>query len=82
MEGILQQNYQKKNTLQGFGGDVYSKNSSIFFFFLYFLYIKGLDIKMDLVSVEGYTNAKFICLVNKNGELWVSMEDVGVGLGV
>ena len=39
--------YKKKNTLQGFGGGSYSKNSSIknFYFFLYFLYIKGLDIK-------------------------------------
>ena len=47
-----------------------------------FLYIKGLNIKMDLISVEGYGNAKVICLKNNTGDLWVSMKDVGVGLGV
>ena len=46
LEGILTAKISEKNTLQGFGGGTYSKNSSIiFFFFLYFLYIKGLDIK-------------------------------------
>ena len=47
-----------------------------------FLYIKDLNIKMDLISVEGYENAKVICLKNNTGDLWVSMKDVGVGLGV
>ena len=37
---------------------------------------------MDLISVEGYENAKVICLKNNTGDLWVSMKDVGVGLGV
>ena len=37
---------------------------------------------MDLISVEGYENAKVICLKNKNGELWVGMKEIGVGLGV
>ena len=37
---------------------------------------------MDLISVEGYGNAKVICLKNNTGDLWVSMKDVGVGLGV
>ena len=37
---------------------------------------------MDLISVEGYENAKVICLKNKNGDLWVIMKDVGNGLGV
>ena len=37
---------------------------------------------MDLISVEGYENAKVICLKNKNGELWVGMKDVKDGLGV
>ena len=37
---------------------------------------------MDLISVEGYKNAKVICLKNKNGDLWVGMKDVNDGLGV
>ena len=49
---------------------------------MYFLYIKGLDIKVDLISIEGYENAKVICLKNKNGDLWVIMKGVKDGLGV
>ena len=37
---------------------------------------------MDLISVEGYENAKVICLKNKNGDLWVIMKNVKDGLGV
>ena len=37
---------------------------------------------MDLISIEGYENAKVICLKNKNGDLWVIMKYVGNGLGV
>ena len=37
---------------------------------------------MDLISIEGYENAKFICLKNKNGEHWVGMKEIGAGLGV
>ena len=29
---------------------------------------------MDLISIEGYENANFICLKNKNGDLWVIMK--------
>ena len=73
-----------KKTLQGFWSGYLQKNSSIknFFFFLYFLYIKGLDVKMDQISIEGYENAKVICLKNKNGDLWVIMKGVKDGLGV
>ena len=83
LKKYLQQKYQKKKILyKVFGGNIYSKNSKYNFFFLYFLYIKGLDIKMDLISIEGYENAKVICLKNKNGDLWVIMKDVKDGLGV
>ena len=37
---------------------------------------------MDLISIEGYENAKVICLKNKNGDLWVIMKGVKDGLGV
>ena len=37
---------------------------------------------MDLISIEGYENAKVISLKNKNGDLWVIMKDVKKGLGV
>ena len=32
--------------------------------------------------MKGYENAKVICLKNKNGELWVGMKEIGVGLSV
>ena len=37
---------------------------------------------MALISIEGYENAKIICLKNKNGDLWVIMKGVKDGLGV
>ena len=38
---------------------------------------------MDLISAEGYKNAGVHCLkIRKIGELWVSIKDVGDGLGV
>ena len=37
---------------------------------------------MGLMSIEGYENANFICLKNKNGDLWVIMKDVKDGIGV
>ena len=37
---------------------------------------------MDLISIEGYENAKVICLKNKNDDLWVIMKSVKDGLGV
>ena len=38
---------------------------------------------MSLISAEGYKNAGVSHLIIKEtGELWVSMKDVGVGLGV
>ena len=47
-----------------------------------FLYIKGLNIKISLISTEGYTNAGVIHLIiKKTDELWISMKDVGVGSG-
>ena len=50
LKKILTAKISEKNTLQGFGGGTYSKNSSIknfyyYFFFLYSLYIKGLNIR-------------------------------------
>ena len=37
---------------------------------------------MDLISIEGYENAKVISLKNKNGDLWVIMKDLKEGVGV
>ena len=39
LEGILTAKISEKNTLQGFGGGTYSKNSSIIFFFFCISYI-------------------------------------------
>ena len=37
---------------------------------------------MDLISIEGYKNAKVMYLKNKNGDLWEIMKGVKDGLGV
>ena len=38
---------------------------------------------MDLISAKGYENAGVNLLkIEETDELWVSMKDVGVGLGV
>ena len=39
--------------------------------------------KMNLISAEGYKNAKVHFLkIRKTGEIWLSIKDVGDGLGV
>ena len=39
--------------------------------------------KMYLISAEGYKNAEVDAkIVRKTGEIWVSMKDVGSGVGV
>ena len=39
--------------------------------------------KMYLISAEGYRNAEVDAkIVRKTGEIWVSMKDVGSGMGV
>ena len=81
----LQQKFQKKIRYKVLEGILTAKIANIkkiyFILFLSFLYIKGLDIKMDLISVEGYNNAGVHNVKVKN-DLWVSMKDVGNGLGV
>ena len=38
---------------------------------------------MNLISAQGYTNAKVHFLkIRKPGELWISIKDIGDGLGV
>ena len=38
---------------------------------------------MNLISAEGYKNAKVHFLkIRKTGEIWVSMKDIGDGLGL
>ena len=66
----LQQKYQNKNTLQGFGGNTYSKNSKYKEeFFLSLLYIKGLNIKMAAITKETYENNGIEVITDKIGEL-------------
>ena len=68
----IQQKYQNKNTLQGFGCNTYSKNSKYKKKnFLSFLYIKGLDIKMSLISAKGYENAGVGHLIIKKLVNWI-----------
>ena len=80
--GYLQQKYQqkKKNTLQGFEGDTYSKNSSIkkFYFFLYFLYTKELDIKMAAITKETYENSSIQVITDNFKNLWLNEREVEI----
>ena len=72
-----------KNTLQGFGGNTYSKNSKYkkFFFFVFPIYKMAKYKNMSLILAKGYDNAKVHAIQVKN-DLWVSMKDVGNGLDV
>ena len=65
-------------------GILTAKIANIYIYiYLSFLYIKGLDIKMSLISSEGYKNAGVLYLtIKKTGEIWVSIKDFGDGLGV
>ena len=66
-------------TLEG----IFTAKIANLYIFLCFLYIKGANIKMSLISVEGYENAYVRCIrIEKTGELWVNMKNVGDGLGV
>ena len=79
----LQQKYQNKNTLQDFGENTYNRNSKYNFIFFVFPIYKGLDIKMSLISAEGYKNdGVFYLTIRKTCELRVSIKHVGDGLGV
>ena len=88
MKRILTAKISKKNTLQDFEENIYSKNSKykIFLFivfFLSFLCIKGANIKMSLISVEWYENAGVKVLkIKETDEIWPSMKHVRDGLGV
>ena len=51
--------------------------------FFSFLFIKGLNTKMSLISAKGYGKAGVTRLIIKQtDELWVGIKDVGDGLGV
>ena len=72
MEGYFQQKNQNKNTLQSFRGGTYSKNSKHKKnFFLSFLYIKGLNIKMAAITKETYENKGVEVITDKIGKLWL-----------
>ena len=69
----LQQKYQNENNLQGFRGNTYSKNSKYKEnFFLSFLYIKRLNIKMAAITKETYENNSIEVITDKIGELWLN----------
>ena len=74
LAGYLHQKYQNKNTLKGFGGGTYSQNSKYKEknFFLYFLCIKGLNIKMAAITKETYENNGIEVITDKIGESWLN----------
>ena len=83
--GYLQQKYQKKkNTVQGFEVDTYSKNSSTkrIYCFLYFLYTKGLDIKMAAITKETYENSSIEVITDNFNNLWLNEKHVEKQLGL
>ena len=53
----LQQKYQKKKLYKVLERILTAKIANIKKIFLSFLYIKGLDINMDLISAKRYENA-------------------------
>ena len=60
-----------------------ANGKNFIYFFLSFLCIKVLNIKVDLISAKGYTNAGVHFLrIENTDEIWVSMKNVGDGLVV
>ena len=76
LEGILTAKISEKNTLQGFGGNTYSKNSK-YNFFLSFLCIKGLDIKMVNITINSYLKCD-IEIIDKRKYFWINRKDLEI----
>ena len=58
-------------------------NMKIYIYFLSFLCIKELDIKMSLISAEEYkSDGVSHLIIKETDKLWISMKDAGVALGV
>ena len=66
-------------TLEGiFTAKIANIKKFYYYFFFVFPIYKGLDIKVSLMSAEGYKNAGVSHLIIKEtDEFWVSMKDVG-----
>ena len=65
----LQQKYQNKilhKTLEGILTAKIANIKNRNYFFLFFLYIKRLNIKMSLISAEGYKNAGVHLIINES----------------
>ena len=58
------------------------KNFYLFNFFLSFLYIKGLDIKMAAITKETYENNGIEVITDKIGELWLNERHIQKQLGL
>ena len=65
-------------------GGTYSKNNKYKeeFFFLSFLYIKGLNIKMAAITKETYEDNGIEVITDKIGELWLNERHIQEQLGL
>ena len=54
----------------------------MFIFFLYFLYIKGLNIKMAAITKETYENSSIEVITDNFNNLWLNERHVENQLGL
>ena len=80
--GYLQQKYQKKKTLQGFGGDTYSKNSKYRKIFFVFPINKRDKYKMAAITKETYENSSVEVITDNLNNLWLNERHVETQLGL
>ena len=69
----------EKNTLQGLGGNTYSKNSKYKkeFFFVLPMYKKGLDIKMTNITMKSYLKCE-TDVIDKGRSFWINRKDLEI----
>ena len=78
MEGIFTAKISEKNILPGFGGNTYSKDRKYKNnFFLSFLCIKELDIKMANITMKSYLKCE-IEVIDKGKYFWINRKDLEI----
>ena len=75
-------NIRKKILYKVLEGILTAKIPNNFFFFLYFLYIKGLNVKMAAITNEAYENSSTEVITDNCNNLWLNERHVEKQLGL
>ena len=83
LEGLLTAKISEKKILyKVLEGILTAKIPNNFFFFLYFLYIKGLNVKMAAITNETYENSSIEVITDNFNKLWLNERHVEKQLGL